>query len=115
MRNVLTFNVETRIGVVVIIFWATLFTVVVLRAVSNFQNFLVILGAETPRVQSIARIEHNQINRWLAETQLNLYGDPPDTVYAGGTPLFDEETGKLLDRYTYLVQKFPEKPWKKNL
>ncbi len=48
------------------------------------------------------------IDRWLAERHLNEYGDPPDTMYAGGTPLFNEKTGETTDRVEYLVRKHPE-------
>lgn len=51
------------------------------------------------------------IECWLKENSLNPYGDPMDTVYAGGTPLFDETTGMYLDPDEYLYQKYPDKPW----
>lgn len=44
----------------------------------------------------------------LAARGLNPYGDPPDTMYAGGTPLFDETTGKRRDRAEYVFAKHPE-------
>jgi hypothetical protein len=31
----------------------------------------------------------------------NEFGDPADTVYAGGTPLFDERTGKSIPKRDY--------------
>ena len=31
----------------------------------------------------------------------NRFGDPVDTVYAGGTPLFDERTGKSITQKEY--------------
>ncbi|KAK3276819.1 hypothetical protein CYMTET_15131 [Cymbomonas tetramitiformis] len=42
---------------------------------------------------------------------LNQYGDPPDTAYLGGSPLFNESTAVLVDRYVYLKEKFPDSPW----
>lgn len=51
------------------------------------------------------------IDSWLQENNLNQYGDPKDTMYAGGTPLFDERTGERTDRYDYIVKNHPEKPW----
>jgi hypothetical protein len=36
------------------------------------------------------------------------YGDPKGTIYAGGTPLFDERSAKLTDRYEYILSKHPE-------
>lgn len=31
----------------------------------------------------------------------------------GGSPLFDERTGKMTDRYAYLKKKFPTQAWAK--
>ena len=56
--------------------------------------------------------EQQQIDRWLQNENLNRYGDPLDTMYMGGTPLFNEQTGESQDRYQYLLAKFPSKPWK---
>ena len=44
----------------------------------------------------------------LAAKGLNEFGDPPDTAYPGGTPLFDEATGKRTDRAAYVFAKHPE-------
>ena len=44
----------------------------------------------------------------LAAKGLNAYGDPPDTVYAGGTPLFDEKTGKTADRAQRVYARHPD-------
>jgi len=51
--------------------------------------------------------QKKQIEEWLQANKLNDYGDPTDTVYTGGTPLFDEAKGVSLDRYEYLFEKFP--------
>ena len=32
-----------------------------------------------------------RIDQWLAERNLNQYGDQQDTAYTGGTPLFNEQ------------------------
>ncbi|MDP3963860.1 MAG: hypothetical protein Q8Q39_05185 [bacterium] len=131
MRNLLAVKIETKIGVVVIVVWATIFLATIFRARASFDQYLVTLEAQTPLVKTIARIERDQMARWLAAENLNEYGDPQGTFYAGGTPLFDEKTGEWVDpvrdregsqrtsisngvdRYRYLVQKFPQKPWKK--
>jgi len=44
----------------------------------------------------------------LAAKGLNSFGDPPDTNYPGGTPLFDEKTGKSRDRTDYVYSRHPE-------
>jgi hypothetical protein len=49
-----------------------------------------------------------RIERYIREKGLNEYADPKDTVYAGGTPLFNEMTGRTTDRYEYILKKHPE-------
>ncbi len=48
------------------------------------------------------------IDRQLAEKGLNPFGDPEGTMYAGGTPLFDEKTGRTLPREQYVLAKRPD-------
>ena len=54
--------------------------------------------------------EKTQIDIWIQENDLNQYGDPKDTAYAGGTPLFNEATGETTDRYEYILQRHPDRP-----
>lgn len=49
-----------------------------------------------------------RIDQWIARNGLNPYGDPPDTMYNGGTPLFNERTGVVKDRYLYILERHPE-------
>lgn len=49
----------------------------------------------------------NHIDAWIKENDLNEFGDPKGTAYAGGTPLFDEKTGKSIDRYEYILKNHP--------
>lgn len=39
---------------------------------------------------------------------LNEFGDKKDTMYAGGTPLFNEMTGEMKDRHEYIKEKHPD-------
>src|SRR5438067_7556828 len=48
------------------------------------------------------------VEQWLAQRDLNQYGDPVGTVYTGGTPLFDERTGRTTDRIQRVAGKHPE-------
>ncbi len=64
-----------------------------------------------PNTTSLSQIEKDQIDAWIDENNLNEYGDPIDTNYAGGTPLFDETTGETLDRYDYIISQHPDSPW----
>ncbi len=49
-----------------------------------------------------------KIDNWLKANSLNRYGDKADTYYAGGTPLFDESTGKAIERFEYIFEKIPD-------
>lgn len=55
--------------------------------------------------------EKVQIEDWLEKNGYNQYGDKPDTIYMGGTPLFDDSKGEYIKLYDYLLKKYPEKPW----
>lgn len=112
MKNPLTVVIETRIGVVVVASWAALFVVLIFRAQADYTNLLANLHVTAPQIKGAGRIERERINHWIAERGLNPYGDPIDTVYAGGTPLFDEQTGMETDRYAYMQKSFPDKPWR---
>lgn len=48
------------------------------------------------------------IDKWIADNNLNRYGDSKDTIYLGGTPLFDKKTGSYIDRYEYIFLNHPE-------
>jgi hypothetical protein len=39
----------------------------------------------------------------------NEFGDPLDTVYAGGTPLLDERTGRAIPRGDHKRKRPPKK------
>ncbi|HTX86508.1 MAG TPA: hypothetical protein VMC41_00390 [Candidatus Nanoarchaeia archaeon] len=52
--------------------------------------------------------QKQSIDNWLAKRGLNRYGDSPNAVYTGGTPLFNEATGKAIERYDYILNKFPD-------
>jgi hypothetical protein len=48
------------------------------------------------------------VDRWLTAKKLDRYGHPEGTVYAGGTPLFNEATGESRDRMEYVFERQPE-------
>ena len=50
----------------------------------------------------------SQIDMWLTEKNLNEFGDPYGTKYVDGTPLMDKISGDVVDKYEYLLNKFPE-------
>jgi hypothetical protein len=49
-----------------------------------------------------------KIEKWIKDKRRNPYGDAQNTMYAGGTPLFDERSGKTKDKYEYILEKHPE-------
>jgi hypothetical protein len=51
--------------------------------------------------------QKRKIDDWLDEKGLNRYGDDKNAMYKGGTPLFDESTGKAIDRYDYIISRYP--------
>lgn len=66
-----------------------------------------------PNSSPISEIEKQQIQQWIEENDLNKYGDPKNTLYPGGTPLFNEGTGETIDLYDYILSNHPDRPWLK--
>ncbi|GLE04837.1 hypothetical protein PINS_up013816 [Pythium insidiosum] len=62
-------------------------------------------------LQAIEDDEKEQILQWIKDKGLNEYGDGKDTMYTGGTPLFDETSGKHIDRFEYILKRHPGRPW----
>jgi len=50
----------------------------------------------------------DRIESYLQDNNLNQYGDPMGTIYTGGTPLFNSQSGEIRNRMEYLLEKFPE-------
>jgi len=48
------------------------------------------------------------VEKWLKGHGLDAYGNPAGTMYAGGTPTFDEATGRSVDRWTLVAKNRPE-------
>ena len=48
--------------------------------------------------------QKKSIDDQIKKLNLNEFGDPKGTMYAGGTPLFNEMTGQTTDRYDYIVR-----------
>ncbi len=78
---------------------------------TRWATLLAILAApcrEEPPAAPPPPAAQSCIDRELAARGLNAYGDPPGTVYAGGTPLFDEKTGRSTPRERYVLERHPE-------
>jgi hypothetical protein len=61
----------------------------------------------TPAVAASREAEEACLDQWLAARGLDPYGSPEGTLYAGGTPLFDERTGERRDRLEYVYRRHP--------
>lgn len=48
------------------------------------------------------------VDGWLQNKKLDQYGHPEGTMYAGGSPLFNEATGESKDRLEYVFSRQPE-------
>jgi hypothetical protein len=48
------------------------------------------------------------VDTFLAGHGLDAFGSPQGTMYPGGTPLFDETTGRSVTRQDYLAQHHPD-------
>jgi Sec-independent protein translocase protein TatA len=59
-------------------------------------------------LKDLSNEDKEKINKWLEDNNYNRYGDPIDTMYSGGTPLFNEITGESVDRFEYIIKKRPE-------
>jgi hypothetical protein len=69
--------------------------------------------SEISKPGQISEMEKEKIQEWIKENDLNKYGDPQNTLYAGGTPLYNEGTGETIDLYEYILSNHPERPWLK--
>ena len=91
--------------------------ILILVVLVSVASFLLLRSEESIEKRAIEEAgvfsmqEKTQIDTWIGENDLNQYGDRKDTAYAGGTPLFNEATGESTDRYDYILQRHPDRPW----
>ncbi len=80
--------------------------------IDNVLNSFNEIGQNTTSIEidinNLTIEQEKKIDLWLKEKNLNRYGDPVDTFYTGGTPLFDEKTGLSIERYDYILKNHPE-------
>lgn len=55
--------------------------------------------------------EEDAFKAWADRNSKNRFGDPQDTMYLGGTPLFNEATGEVMSADVYILSKNPLRPW----
>lgn len=73
---------------------------------------LLVLCAACPQkpapAPDAAPSQQSCLDRALTAKGLNSFGDPEGTAYTGGTPLFDERTGRSTPREVYVYARHPE-------
>lgn len=57
---------------------------------------------------TLVKEQKAKIDLWLKTNGYNRYGDILGTYYKGGTPLFDEVSGAVKERYEYILEKHPD-------
>ncbi len=62
----------------------------------------------TPEASDLSQEEKERIDDWLEEQGLNRYGDSKGVLYPGGSPLYNEETGEGIDRFDYILDRYPD-------
>jgi hypothetical protein len=62
----------------------------------------------TPLSPEARLAQENCLNQWLKSKKLDEFGHPEGTMYAGGSPLFNEVTGESRDRLEYVYSRQPE-------
>jgi hypothetical protein len=52
-----------------------------------------------------------QLEEWIESNELNRYADPKDTMYTGGSPLYNEMSGEVMIIDEYILNSHPHRPW----
>lgn len=61
---------------------------------------------------AVSEKEKQLIDKWIKENNLNLDGEPKQR-WSGPTSMFHDRTGKIIDRYEYILKNHPDRPWLK--
>lgn len=72
---------------------------------------LVCLSLSVVSANTMESEEKALVDDWLLRGDLDQVGNPRGTMYTGGSPLFDESTGRNVNKYEYIARAHPEKPW----
>lgn len=83
------------------------------EVLDEFQNKVGEEGKEPEQIkpmtgEDLTKELKEKIGQWLEDNNYNRYGDSLDTMYTGGTPLFNEATEESLDRFDYILNKHPD-------
>lgn len=114
IKPILTMKIEAATGIAIIIFVAVSLTITIFSKINDLNNYVDLLNSENYQedILLLSRREIKRVERWIEDNNLNKYGDPMDTFYIGGTPLFDERTGEKMNRFDYIAKMHPDRPWR---
>ena len=73
------------------------------------------VSCQVSDIQEIGMNEADEValmDAWLKRMGLNEYGHRRGAIYLGGTPLFDERTGKSTKRIDFVATIYPDRPWR---
>lgn len=65
-------------------------------------------GREELSASDLSKEEKERIDQWLEDNNLNRYGDSARAIYPGGTPLYNEKTGESINRFDYILDRYPD-------
>ena len=60
-----------------------------------------------PLPDDVRAAQESCVDRWLSMRKMDRYGHPEGTMYAGGSPIFNEQTGEMTDRLEYVYKRQP--------
>ena len=114
IKPILAMRIEAATGIAVILFVAVSLTMIIFSKINDLNNYVDLLNSENYRedILLLSRREISRIDKWIKNNDLNKYGDPADTFYIGGTPLFNEATGEKISRFDYIVKQHSDQPWR---
>jgi hypothetical protein len=65
-------------------------------------------SAAAPLSDAERQAQESCLDKWLTGKKMDRYGHPEGTMYAGGSPIFNERTGESRDRLEYVYERLPE-------
>jgi hypothetical protein len=63
------------------------------------------------KAKVVAKTESVRVEQWIITNGLNKYGDAPETAYDTGSPLTDEAGEQIMERFDYILENHPDRPW----
>ncbi len=90
MKNILTFKVESALGVVFISMLSVFFVSILFIEIKNFNSDSDVFDSTSPSIKFVSPAERAQIQQWVIDNHIHLL--------AG-------------QGFRYLIKTYPDKPW----